>query len=281
MHVYTDGSVLLSHGGMEMGQGLHTKMVQVCSRLLEISPERIHIVDTNSSAVPNASPTAASQSTDLYGMAVKVYTYIIIYTGTDALLTYLQDCCDQILERLAAVKASAPEKGWDAWVKSAYMQRINLSAQGFYSSPLKSPMDWETGKGEPYMYFAYGASCTEVEIDCLSGDFIVLRTDIVNDVGDSINPAIDIGQVRHYDCMTCVCIDTTWFRWKVPSLKDWVCSLWNSVCILKTAKGHSEVSFLPQALGPTKSPLAKTFLLISVSHYLEGPQIQKLFFHLK
>ena len=77
------------------------------------------------------------------------------------------------------------------------MHRINLSAQGFYTSSI-SPTNWETGKGNMYNYYAYGASCSEVEIDCLTGDFTVLRTDIVSDVGDSINPAIDIGQVRQY-----------------------------------------------------------------------------------
>ena len=93
------------------------------------------------------------------------------------------------------MKTDAPEAGWETWVRTAYMRRINLSAQGFYSSP-PITMNWETGKGDLYTYYAYGASCSEVEIDCLTGDFTVLRTDIVNDVGDSINPAIDIGQVR-------------------------------------------------------------------------------------
>lgn len=109
----------------------------------------------------------------------------------------MQDCCEQILQRLAPVKAEAPEAGWDSWIKTAYIQRINLSAQGFYTSP-NSGIDWETGKGDIFNYFAYGASCSEVEVDCLTGDFTVLRTDIVNDVGDSINPAIDIGQVGDY-----------------------------------------------------------------------------------
>ena len=110
-------------------------------------------------------------------------------------LILLQDCCEQILKRLVPVKTDAPEAGWETWVRTAYMRRINLSAQGFYSSP-PITMNWETGKGDLYTYYAYGASCSEVEIDCLTGDFTVLRTDIVNDVGDSINPAIDIGQVR-------------------------------------------------------------------------------------
>lgn len=100
------------------------------------------------------------------------------------------------MRRLAVIKANAPEAGWEAWVKTAYMGRVNLSAQGFYSAPVK-PMNWDTGNGEPFSYFAYGVSCSEVEVDCLTGDFTVLRTDIINDVGDSINPAIDIGQVSN------------------------------------------------------------------------------------
>ena len=97
---------------------------------------------------------------------------------------------------MAPVKAAARDAGWEAWIHTAYLQRINLSAQGFYSLPLKNPLKWDTGKGNLFNYFAYGVSCSEVEVDCLTGDFTVLRTDIVNDVGDSINPAIDIGQVR-------------------------------------------------------------------------------------
>lgn len=97
------------------------------------------------------------------------------------------------------MKAAAPREGWEAWIKTAYVQRINLSAQGFYISP-NSGINWDTGKGEIFNYFAYGCSCSEVEVDCLTGDFTVLRTDIVQDVGDSINPAIDIGQVHGIYC---------------------------------------------------------------------------------
>lgn len=109
----------------------------------------------------------------------------------------LQDGCEQLLERLAPIKAKSPNGDWESWVKEAYMERINLSAQGFYA-PSENAMNWETGKGTPVFYFAYGASCSEVEVDCLTGDHTILRTDIVNDVGDSINPAIDIGQVGQY-----------------------------------------------------------------------------------
>ena len=108
----------------------------------------------------------------------------------------MQNCCEQILERLEPIKSASPDGDWESWVKEAYMQRINLSSQGFYISS-NSKIDWKVGKGSLFSYFAYGASCSEVEVDCLTGDFTVVRTDIVNDVGDSINPAIDIGQVKY------------------------------------------------------------------------------------
>ncbi|XP_064390120.1 xanthine dehydrogenase/oxidase-like isoform X2 [Halichondria panicea] len=176
LHVYTDGSVLLTHGGMEMGQGLHTKMVQVCARCLGVPPEAVFVSETSTDTVPNSSPSAASMSTDLYGMAVK-------------------DCCDQIMARLKPVMDEDPEGGWAKWVQSAYHRRINLSVQGFYATP-GLDFDWEKGRGNLYAYFSYGAAVAEVEVDTLTGDFTVLRTDIVMDVGDSINPAIDIGQVE-------------------------------------------------------------------------------------
>ncbi|XP_064383993.1 xanthine dehydrogenase/oxidase-like isoform X2 [Halichondria panicea] len=176
LHVYTDGSVLLTHGGMEMGQGLHTKMVQVCARCLGVPPEAVFISETSTDTVPNSIPTAASMSTDLYGMAVK-------------------DCCDQIMARLKPVMDEDPEGGWARWIQSAYHRRINLSVQGFYATP-GLDFDWEKGRGNMFAYFSYGAAVAEVEVDTLTGDFTVLRTDIVMDVGDSINPAIDIGQVE-------------------------------------------------------------------------------------
>ncbi len=106
-----------------------------------------------------------------------------------------QHACDQIMERLKPYMERDPEAGWNEWVKRAYHDRINLSAQGFYSTP-DLHFDWDTGRGRVYNYFSYGASCSEVEVDTLTGDFNVLRSDLLMDVGDSLNPAIDIGQVR-------------------------------------------------------------------------------------
>uniref|UniRef100_A0A2I3HYX1 Xanthine dehydrogenase/oxidase n=1 Tax=Nomascus leucogenys TaxID=61853 RepID=A0A2I3HYX1_NOMLE len=176
LHVYTDGSVLLTHGGTEMGQGLHTKMVQVASRALKIPTSKIYISETSTNTVPNTSPTAASASADLNGQA--------IYAA-----------CQTILKRLEPYKKKNPSGSWEDWVTAAYMDTVSLSATGFYRTP-NLGYSFETNSGNPFHYFTYGVACSEVEIDCLTGDHKNLRTDIVMDVGSSLNPAIDIGQVE-------------------------------------------------------------------------------------
>ncbi|KAL5482077.1 hypothetical protein EMCRGX_G022358 [Ephydatia muelleri] len=176
VHIYTDGSILLTHGGVEIGQGLHTKMIQVCAHCLGVPAERVHILDTSTTTVANSSPTAASASTDLYGMAVK-------------------NACEQLNERLKKYKDANPHGGWEKWVIAAYLDQVNLSAQGFHRDE-DLHFDWVTGKGSPYSYYTYGTACSEVEVDTLTGSFTVLRTDILMDLGNSINPAIDIGQVE-------------------------------------------------------------------------------------
>uniref|UniRef100_A0A8D0DGS0 Xanthine dehydrogenase n=1 Tax=Sander lucioperca TaxID=283035 RepID=A0A8D0DGS0_SANLU len=169
VHIYTDGSVLLTHGGTEMGQGLHTKMVQVASRVLGIPCSKIHISETSTNTVPNTSPTAASASSDLNGAAVV-------------------NACQTLLQRLAPYKTLNPKGSWEDWVKAAYFDRVNLSANGFYN--------FDTNSGRAFNYFTYGVACSEVEIDCLTGAHKNLSTTIVMDVGHSLNPAIDIGQVE-------------------------------------------------------------------------------------
>ncbi|KAK9496648.1 hypothetical protein O3M35_013084 [Rhynocoris fuscipes] len=174
--IYADGSVLISHGGIEMGQGLHTKMIQVASRALGISDELIHISESATDKVPNTSPTAASAGSDLNGMAVL-------------------NACNTINERLKPIKEANPKGTWKDWIKTAYFSRISLAASGFYKTP-DIGYNMETNSGMPFNYYTFGVACSEVEIDCLTGDHQVRRTDIVMDVGESLNPAIDIGQIE-------------------------------------------------------------------------------------
>ncbi|XP_078117513.1 xanthine dehydrogenase/oxidase-like [Sander vitreus] len=176
VHIYTDGSVLLTHGGTEMGQGLHTKMVQVASRVLGIPCSKIHISETSTNTVPNTSPTAASASSDLNGAAVL-------------------NACQTLIQRLAPYKTLNPKGSWEDWVKAAYFDRVNLSANGFYKTP-DLGYSFDTNSGRVFNYFTYGVACSEVEIDCLTGAHKNLSTTIVMDVGHSLNPAIDIGQVE-------------------------------------------------------------------------------------
>ena len=182
VHVYTDGTVLVSHGGTEMGQGLHTKMIQVVANCFNIPDNLVQIAETATNVVANSSPTAASSSTDLYGMAVL-------------------DACEQILSRLEPLRKSlSADLGWKDLIIAAYFQRIDLSAHGFYAMDTNrcgydftKPYD---ERGHPFNYFTQGVACVEVELDCLTGDHVVNRVDIVMDVGKSINPAIDIGQIE-------------------------------------------------------------------------------------
>ncbi|XP_074187956.1 xanthine dehydrogenase/oxidase isoform X2 [Rhinolophus sinicus] len=176
IHVYTDGSVLLTHGGTEMGQGLHTKMVQVASTALKIPISKIYISETSTNTVPNTSPTAASVNSDIYGQAI-------------------YEACQTILKRLEPFKKNNPSGSWEDWVKAAYEYPVSLSATGFYNIP-NIGYSFETNSGTPFHYFSFGVACSEVEIDCLTGDHKNIRTDIVMDVGCSLNPAIDIGQVE-------------------------------------------------------------------------------------
>jgi len=176
IHIYHDGSVLLTHGGTEMGQGLHTKMIQVCANALGIPHTGVHISETSTATVPNTSPTAASASSDLNGMAIL-------------------DAAEKINERLAPIKEKNPGGSWKDWVGTAFFDRVSLSATGFYRTP-DLGYSFETNSGRPFNYFSFGAAVAEVEIDTLTGDHEVRHVDIVMDVGSSLNPAIDVGQVE-------------------------------------------------------------------------------------
>lgn len=193
MHLYTDGTVLVSHGGTEMGQGLHTKVCQVAAQAFGIPVEHVYVNDSSTDKVANTIPTAASMSTDLYGMCTL-------------------DACRQIMTRLQPYRAKL---GSDASLADvalmAHEDRVDLSAHGFYApddsrvgfdfaieKPDDVPADApeNSWKGHPFNYFTQGVAYTEVEIDVLTGNHRTLRSDVLVDVGSSINPAIDIGQIE-------------------------------------------------------------------------------------
>jgi len=202
VHVYKDGSVLINHGGTEMGQGLHTKMIQVAATALGVPMGLVRLAPTRTDKVPNTSATAASSGSDLNGGAVRC-------------------ACDQIRERLAVVAAGQlgvhPDDvrfadgtvtsigtgvgfhdgqiPWANLVHDAYFRRVQLWAAGFYRT---EGLHWDAERmqGEPFKYFAYGAAAAEVEVDGFTGAYRLARADIVHDVGDSLSPLIDVGQIE-------------------------------------------------------------------------------------
>ncbi|MEO5807786.1 xanthine dehydrogenase molybdopterin binding subunit [Devosia sp.] len=195
VHVYKDGSIHLSHGGTEMGQGLYVKIAAVVADCFGVGLERVKIMATTTGKVPNTSATAASSGTDLNGMAAfDACKQIKARLTTHAAKIY--QCAEEaVIWVPGGVDAGAEFVAFDALVASAYLNRVQLSAAGFYTTP-KIHWDRATGRGHPFYYFAYGASVSEVTIDTLTGEYQVDRVDILHDVGRSLNPAIDIGQVE-------------------------------------------------------------------------------------
>ncbi|WP_164700130.1 xanthine dehydrogenase molybdopterin binding subunit [Modestobacter sp. KNN46-3] len=198
VHVYKDGSVLVNHGGTEMGQGLHTKMLQVAATTLGVPLHRVRLAPTRTDKVPNTSATAASSGADLNGGAIK-------------------NACEQIRERLAQVAAerlgvppvdvrfgdgrvrgisfASEPVPWEEIVQLAYFQRVQLWAAGYYRT---EGLHWDSTlmRGEPFKYFSYGVAASEVEVDGFTGAYRVRRVDIVHDVGDSLSPLLDLGQIE-------------------------------------------------------------------------------------
>ena len=195
VHVYTDGSVQVNHGGAEMGQGLNTKVAQIVADELGVPYERVLCTASDTSKIPNASATAASAGTDLNGRAAQFAARHV----RDNLAAFVSglDSCGAGAVRFANGQITSPNatRNFDDVVKMAYANRIQLWSDGFYRTP-KIHYDKTTLTGRPFYYFAYGAACTEVAIDTLTGESRVLKVDILHDVGRSINPAIDIGQIE-------------------------------------------------------------------------------------
>ena len=175
VHVYTDGSVLVNHGGTEMGQGLNTKVAQVVAHELRLPLASVRVTATDTHKVANTSATAASTGSDLNGKAA-------------------QDAARQIRERLDTFDAGR-ELPWCELVSQAYLARVQLWSDGFYATPGLS-WDRQTMQGRPFFYFAYGGAVSEVIVDTLTGEWRLLRADVLHDAGHSINPAVDIGQIE-------------------------------------------------------------------------------------
>ena len=193
--VYRDGTVQVNHGGTEMGQGLFTKILQIAADSLGVPASRVRVMSTRTDKVPNTSATAASSGADLNGAAV-------------------QDACLQIKARLAtvaeavlgcgpddlqfddgAVSARGTSIEFSALCEMAYKQRVPLFAEGFYRTP-DIHFDFKTSRGRPFHYYAYGAAVSEVEVDGFTGQFRLLRTDILHEAGDSLSPIVDRGQIE-------------------------------------------------------------------------------------
>ncbi|WP_244656028.1 MULTISPECIES: xanthine dehydrogenase molybdopterin binding subunit [unclassified Pseudomonas] len=195
IHIYTDGSIHLNHGGTEMGQGLNVKVAQVVAEVFQVDIDRVQITATNTDKVPNTSPTAASSGADLNGKAAQNAAEILKQRLVEFAAKHYQ--CDEsrVEFRNGHVRVGEQVISFDTLAQQAWMGQVSLSSTGCYKTP-KIFYDRSQARGRPFYYFAFGAACTEVLVDTLTGEYKMLRTDILHDVGASLNPAIDIGQVE-------------------------------------------------------------------------------------
>ncbi|ATB31691.1 xanthine dehydrogenase molybdopterin binding subunit [Melittangium boletus] len=202
--LYTDGSVQLNHGGTEMGQGLHTKMRALCAHELGVPPERVRVMHTATDKVPNTSATAASSGSDLNGQAVKQACEVLRERLAPVALGLLKlDARNESLARgvvFAGGEVSHPARPertlrFAEVVHTAYLAQLSLSATGYYRTP-DITYDRDTGRGKPFHYYAFGAAVVEVELSGLTGEHRVRRVDVLHDVGASLVPSIDVGQVE-------------------------------------------------------------------------------------
>ncbi|MCK7596109.1 xanthine dehydrogenase molybdopterin binding subunit [Microbulbifer sp. CAU 1566] len=195
VHIYTDGSILVNHGGTEMGQGLYIKVAQVVAAAFQVDLDKIKVTSTRTDKVPNTSPTAASSGSDLNGMAALDACEKIKANLTEYAAKKFNVAESEVRFANNQVIAGEQAVDWAEFVQGAYTARIPLFSSGYYQTP-KIHYDRNTGSGRPFYYYANGAACSEVIVDTLTGEYRILRTDILHDVGQSLNPAIDIGQIE-------------------------------------------------------------------------------------
>ena len=253
LHLYTDGSLLLNHGGTEMGQGLFIKVAQIVATVLGVGVERIRVTATRTDKVPNTSATAASSGTDLNGMAA-LQAAVTLKSRLIEFIVESQRCNASAVAftTTGATIDGKPVMTWAELATAAWQARISLSANGFYSTP-DIYYDRERAAGRPFLYYATGAAVSEVIIDTLTGESRVLRTDILHDVGHSINASIDRGQIEGGFVQGMGWLTTEELKWdshgrlltdgpatyKIPAIADapdtFNVSLWSKDCIDESA----------------------------------------------
>jgi len=195
VHVYVDGSILVNHGGTEMGQGINTKVMQVVAHELGVDIERVRATATHTGKVANTSATAASTGADLNGMAAQDAARTIRQRLADFAAHQYGGAASEVRFAGGSVFVGGMALPFEEVVAKAYLARVQLWSDGFYATP---GLHWDpkTMNGRPFSYFAYGAAVSEVVVDTLTGEWKLLRVDALYDAGRSLNPAIDIGQVE-------------------------------------------------------------------------------------
>ncbi len=195
VHVFTDGSVQVNHGGTEMGQGLYVKVAQVVAEELGVGIDRVRITATRTDKVPNTTPTAASSGSDLNGMAARRAAHTIRRRLAELAARLFQVREAEVEFGGGMVRVGAETVPFERLTQLAFTERVSLSSTGYYATP-KITWDRDTASGRPFLYFAGGAACSEVTVDIETGEMRVDRVDILHDAGRSLNPAIDMGQIE-------------------------------------------------------------------------------------
>ena len=194
VNVYKDGSIYINHGGTEMGQGLFIKVAQVVANEFGVEIERVKVSATSTAKVPNTSPTAASSGSDLNGMAAREACLRIKQNMSEFALKHFDLSIGELKFQDSCVLLGKKKITFDDFVSLSYLNRVELFSNGFYKTP-KIYFDAIKQKGRPFYYYSYGACVSEVLVDCLTGEYKLLAVDILHDVGASLNPAIDMGQI--------------------------------------------------------------------------------------
>jgi xanthine dehydrogenase large subunit len=272
VHVYADGTVLLNHGGTEMGQGLFTKVAQVVAREFGLPLTSIRVSATDTSKVPNTSATAASSGSDLNGKAAQAAAQSIRHRLVQFACETYGVTADQVRFAQGRVHIGDRELPFSELTQQAYRGRISLSSTGFYRTP-KIAWDKATMTGRPFFYFAYGAAISEVAVDTLTGETQLQSVDILHDVGASLNTAIDMGQVEggFLQGVGWLTSEELWWdskgelkthspsTYKIPTARDWPARA--RVRLLEGAKNSEDTIYRSKAVG--EPPL---MLAISVLH---------------